>query len=161
MGPTKPSHAAHSLPGCKHTEGYSSTRLVFAMCTAMLSMPPVTVGFPVTRVTLCGHPKISYSPLSLCGSPRALSRALVTKQGSGGAALAPAMSSPVSCPRLLPALLPPSPLHHTRGQPIWRGSSPQGLCAHHSALFQAAHRHPHTEAPAGVTPLLLPSPVRR
>lgn len=121
MGPTKPSQAAHSLPGCKHTEGYASMRLVFAMCTAMLSMPPVTVGFPVTRVTLCGHPKISYSPLSLCRSPRALSRALVTKQGSVGATLVPAMSSPVSCPRLLPGPFAsfPSPSHTRSGPLAW------------------------------------------
>lgn len=131
-----------------------------AMCTAMLSMPPVTVGFPVTRVTPCGHPEISYSPLSLCRSPRALGRALVTKQGSGGATVVPIVSSPVSCPRPLPgpcASVPSPP--RTRPARL-RGRSPQALCAHHSALSQAARLHATYRSSRGVTLLLPPSPVR-
>nr|KAF6330285.1 hypothetical protein mMyoMyo1_012276 [Myotis myotis] len=60
-----------------------------------------------------------------------------------------------------PFCLLPLSITHEVSQPLWRGSSPRGLCTHHSALFQAAHRHPRTKAPTGVTPLLLPSPVRR
>lgn len=62
--PTRPSHSARSLLG------ESRRRLVFAMCTAMPSAPPVTCGSPRDQCDTARLPrKLLQVPLSLCRAP--------------------------------------------------------------------------------------------